>query len=266
MDAYLTQHDEFFDQSPSRCRLDWGRRGARRAAERGDILVIVDTLSFSTTVATAVHRGGLIYPCAEGEDAEALARRVGAEVAVRRDEVPAQGRFSLAPTTCLGMEPGTRLVLPSPNGATCSRYARAGRCVLIGALVNASAVAEAVTELLDASDLCVTVIACGERWRTPSEDGELRVALEDYLGAGAILACLRHEKSPEARVCRSAFQSARDELHDLLWDCASGRELRGRGYAGDVEHAGRLDVYDAVPIVRGERIEKGWHRPRNVGA
>jgi 2-phosphosulfolactate phosphatase len=58
-------HAEVFAQSPYRCRLDWGRHGARAAAERQDILVIVDTLSFSTAVVTAVQRGGLVYPCAE---------------------------------------------------------------------------------------------------------------------------------------------------------------------------------------------------------
>jgi phosphosulfolactate phosphohydrolase-like enzyme len=49
--------------------------------------------------------------------------------------------------------------------------------------------------------ISVTVIACGERWNIPSEDGELRMALEDYLGAGAILSYLPYEKSPEARAC-----------------------------------------------------------------
>ena len=92
-------HADLFAQSPYRCRLDWGRHGARAAAERQDILVIVDTLSFSTTVVTAVQGGGLVYPCAEDEQPGALAQRIGGEVAVRRKEVPAKGRFSLSPLT-----------------------------------------------------------------------------------------------------------------------------------------------------------------------
>ena len=119
-------HAEVFAQSPYRCRLDWGRHGARAAAERQDILVIVDTLSFSTAVVTAVQCGGLVYPCAEDEQPGALAQRVGGEVAVRRKDVPAKGRFSLSPLTYLHLTPGTRIVLASPNGATCSRH-RAGR-------------------------------------------------------------------------------------------------------------------------------------------
>src|SRR5438874_13635586 len=44
-------------------RLDWGRAGVRRAAERRDIIVVVDVLRFTTTVVTALHHGVSIYPC-----------------------------------------------------------------------------------------------------------------------------------------------------------------------------------------------------------
>ena len=142
-------HAEVFAQSPYRCRLDWGRHGARAAAERQDILVIVDTLSFSTAVVTAVQHGGLVYPCAEDEQPGALAQRIGGEVAVRRKDVPAKGRFSLSPLTYLHLTPGTRIVLASPNGATCSRYARAVPFLFVGAFVNAEAVATVVSHLLD---------------------------------------------------------------------------------------------------------------------
>src|SRR5690242_12191031 len=215
-----------FTQDPYRCRLDWGRRGTRAAAARGDVLVIVDTLTFATAVATAVHHGGRIVPCAWADDPAALAARLGAEAAVPRRDVPARGRFSLSPQTYAGLAPGTKIVLASPNGATCSRYAPDVPYLFAGALVNAAAVGAAVAAILARSALAVTVIACGERWPAPAEDGELRVAVEDYLGAGAILSHLHYPRSPEAQVCAGAFAAARDMLPDLLWDCGSGRELR----------------------------------------
>jgi 2-phosphosulfolactate phosphatase len=249
-------HADLFAQSPYRCRLDWGRHGARAAAERQDILVIVDTLSFSTAVVTAVQGGGLVYPCAEDEHPGTLAQRIGGEVAVRRKDVPAKGRFSLSPLTYLHLAPGTRIVLASPNGATCSRYARAVPLLLVGALVNAEAVATVVSHLLDTTDRCVTIIACGERWQPLSADGALRVALEDYLGAGAILASLRYEQSPEARVCAGAFTHSQRDLAALLWECGSGRELRRMGFPEDVRYAAQLNSYDAVPVMRGTHVER----------
>src|SRR5690242_21884893 len=85
-----------YTQHPYRCRLDWGRHGVRQAAERGDILVIVDVLSFSTATITAVHYGGSIYPCSLEEDAATLAQHIGGEAAVSRYDVPQRGRFSLS--------------------------------------------------------------------------------------------------------------------------------------------------------------------------
>jgi 2-phosphosulfolactate phosphatase len=100
-----------YSQQDYRCRLEWGRRGARVAAERGDVLVVVDVLCFSTATVTAVARGGIIHPCAWTDDPAALAQQLGAEVAVSRPDVPERGRFSLSPPTMLGIEPGTAVVL-----------------------------------------------------------------------------------------------------------------------------------------------------------
>lgn len=246
-----------FAQSSYRCRFDWGRRGCREAAARGDALVIVDTLSFSTAAATATDRGGLIYPCAPEEDVAAFAARIGGVAAVSRADVPAKGRYSLSPLTYLDLEPGTRVVLASPNGALCSRYSRHVSARFAGALVNARATAAAISRLLAQEETrCVTVLACGERWGTPSEDGPLRPALEDYLGAGAILASLVVAKSPEARACEGAFLHLRDSLSEALWECGSGQELRAKGFEEDVRIAAQLDLYDSATVMRGECLQR----------
>jgi 2-phosphosulfolactate phosphatase len=213
-------------------------------------------LSFSTTAVTAIQRGGIIYPCTTQENAAVLAQQVGGELAVRREDVPAKGRFSLSPETFLKLEPGSKVTLASPNGATCCNYGNQAPYLLVGTLINAKAVATVLSDLLDHNpDLNVTVIACGERWSIPSEDGPLRIAIEDYLGAGAILSYLNADKSPESRVCQGAFLQAGDDLEALLWDCASGRELRERGFEQDIRHAARLDVYESVPLLRENRLE-----------
>ena len=239
-----------FSQHPYRCRLDWGRRGTREAAARGDILVIVDTLTFSTAVATAVQAGAVVYPCGWGDDPAEIAQRIGGEAAVHRREVPAKGRFSLSPETYQEVAPETKIVLASPNGATCSRYAGEVPYLFVGALLNAAAVGAAVGRRLARTEHDVTVIACGERWGTVEDDEGLRVAVEDYLGAGAILSYLDGPLSPEAQVCAGAFAGARADLAELLWDCGSGRELRQMGFAEDVRHAAQLNLYNVAPVMR----------------
>ena len=86
----------WFGQQPWRCRVEWGRRGAAAATARSDVLVVVDALTFSTAVATALHRGVTVFPCLPGDEGR-LAEAVGAEATRRREDVPSKGRFSLSP-------------------------------------------------------------------------------------------------------------------------------------------------------------------------
>ncbi len=246
----------WFGQQPWRCRLEWGRRGAAAATARGDVLVVIDTLTFSTTVATALHHGVTVYPCLLGDE-ERLVKEVGAEAAVRRKDVPLKGRFSLSPGTFLGSEPGARVVLGSPNGAACCLSAQASPCVVVGSLVNSQAVARFLSARLATGDQSVTVLACGERWLTSVESEDLRFAVEDWLGAGAILSHLDLNKSPEAQVCETAFRGVQDRLEDVLLNCGSGVELREKGFTADVLHAARLDLYAVVPVLTEGRFVNG---------
>ncbi|UCG61570.1 MAG: 2-phosphosulfolactate phosphatase [Candidatus Zixiibacteriota bacterium] len=236
-------------QSPYRCRLEWGAAGAERAARRGDIVVVVDVLSFSTSVAQAVSRGAVIYPCGEDEDTQELAANSKAEVAVRRKHVPDKGRYSLSPLTYADIDEGTRVVLPSLNGGTCVRCSESASSLFSGALVNARAVAQVVTEILRTFSLNVTVIACGEREKEPPHD--LRPAIEDYLGAGAILAGIPFDKSPEARLCESAYLASEGQIDKLIFDSVSGRELREIGFEEDVKFAARTDIFATVAYLQG---------------
>jgi 2-phosphosulfolactate phosphatase len=253
---------DWFDQADYRVRLEWGRRGARAAAERKDVLVVVDVLSFSTAAITAAARGITIYPCATKGEAEATALRIGGETAVARPDVPDKGRFSLSPVSFADApEPvaSAKVALASPNGATCSRYGREVPRLFVGALVNAAAVAVAVEKALEETGAAVTILACGERWTEPNEDGELRFALEDYLGAGAIISKLPSEltASPEAEAAAASFRAAAPgldastDLEDVLLGCGSGVELAAKGYRGDVLHAARLNLYSVVPTMQG---------------
>jgi 2-phosphosulfolactate phosphatase len=244
-----------FDQAPYRLRLEWGRRAAAEAADRGDAVIIVDALRFTSTVVTAVEHGAAVYPCADDDDAPALAERAEAELAARGAFDPG-ARFSLSPRSFVGAFANTRVVLPSPNGSTCARIARHAPYVFAGAFLNASALGSKVSEVILPIDRSVTVVPCGERWPLPGEDGPLRHCFEDYAAAGAIIHAITLDASPEARAAEGAFLHVRDDLQEALLDCASARELRARGMEDDVRFAARLDAYTAVPELRGDRFEQ----------
>jgi 2-phosphosulfolactate phosphatase len=79
----------------------------------------------------------------------------------------------------------------------------------------------------------------------------LRPAIEDLLGAGAILHHLERPCSPEAQIARDAYRAGRAELCALIRGGITGRELATRGYAGDVELALAEDVSVTVPRLTG---------------
>ena len=97
-------------------RFDWGTAGARALVPGAGAVVVVDVLSFTTCVDVALAAGAAVVP-ARGHDTDAteVARRLGSVVAARQRSLAAP---SLSPSSLRRLSPGTRLVLPSPNGAT----------------------------------------------------------------------------------------------------------------------------------------------------
>jgi 2-phosphosulfolactate phosphatase len=197
----------------------------------------VDVFSFTTCVDIATAKAAIVYPFFDpNQDAAEFAHRLGAELAGKPGEIGAQ--YILSPASLLEIPPGTRLVLPSPNGSALST-ATGSLPTFAGCLRNASAVALAAQAL----GRPVTVIAAGERW----PDGSLRPALEDWLGAGAIINRLEGWKSPEAEAAEAIFLGLKGRLLENLRRCSSGRELLERNRALDIELAAALDASHKAP-------------------
>ncbi|MFC6158431.1 2-phosphosulfolactate phosphatase [Kribbella jiaozuonensis] len=230
-----------YEQAGFGVGFDWGPVGAEVVA--GDIVAVVDVLSFTTAVTVAVDLGIDVYPYRwRDETAVAYAERWGAKLAVGRSEA-GPGDVSLSPATIRRAEGVRRLVLPSPNGSTIAKQLSDGGATVIAvSLRNRRAAADWVRE----QDKRVVAIAAGERWK----DGSLRPAVEDLWGAGGFLSALdRDDLSPEARAAVAAYDAVAGELPELLHECAGGRELTQYGYPEDVAIAAEVDASTSVPVL-----------------
>ena len=224
-----------FTQAEFDLRLEWGEHGVNLLAPISDVVIIVDVLSFTTSVEIATNRKAIIYPYrGRLETAQEFARSVGAELAQKRGDA----KYSLSPKSMLEIPEGIKLVLPSPNGSTLT-LATGKTPTLAGCLRNARAVAQAAKKYGSR----IALIPAGERW----PDGSLRPSFEDLVGAGAIVHYLGGNCSPEAYAARSAFLAAERQLTNLLLQCGSGKELIERGYKEDVSLAAELNLSDCVP-------------------
>lgn len=92
-------------------------------------------------------------------------------LAGKRGESP-----SLSPGSLFSLSPKARIVLPSPNGSTCTVIAEESHVITIaGCLRNGFAVSRFIQERYP--DHVTSVIACGEQW----SNGVFRPAIEDII-------------------------------------------------------------------------------------
>ena len=100
-------------------RCEWGRTGGAAIAAGADLAVVVDVLSFTTTLTVAIGRGMTVLPYRwRDQHAQTYADQQDAVLAVGRLEQRDAGvGVSLSPATMQQVEGIKRVVLPSPNGS-----------------------------------------------------------------------------------------------------------------------------------------------------
>ena len=224
-----------FDQAEWSVRFDWGPVGVAQLAPISDVVIIVDVLSFSTSVDIVLANGAVVLPYGSRDASLLTYARIKAAAAAEAVRTQSGG-FSLSPTSLRNITSGYRIVLPSPNGAALSLSTGAAK-TLTGCLRNCSAVAQAANRM----GKSIAVIAAGERWA----DGSFRPCVEDLLGAGAIIRELSESRSPEASAAAAAFEG----FGPHIGQCSSAKELINRGFENDVVLAAQFGVSSTVPIL-----------------
>ncbi|GAB4314691.1 MAG: 2-phosphosulfolactate phosphatase family protein [Candidatus Zixiibacteriota bacterium] len=219
----------------------------------GDTLityVMVDVLRASTTLCTAIANGAAgIESFADIEQARAAKQVLGDSVLLcgERGGRKIEG-FDLgnSPTEYTSAKvAGKRLVFASTNGSVALSAAPPKSEVLVGGLVNVTAVARRIAELER-----TTIIACA---------GKLgRVSLEDIVGAGAIFAKL-WELVPDlqpvgdsAQVVQIAWDRYKSDPAMALWQSEHGRYLIEVGFGSDLSLCADIDSVPVLPRKQGD--------------
>jgi len=146
----------------------------------GGIAVVIDVLRASTTIVTALfHGASSVLPVLGVSDAKAAAAYGGRLLGGERGGVRIEG-FDLGNSPLeytADRVRGSSVVITTTNGTAALHACRDAREILIGAIVNRTAVADAVRRLARHGDHAHLVCA--------GTDGA--VSAEDVLAAGAIL-------------------------------------------------------------------------------
>jgi 2-phosphosulfolactate phosphatase len=228
---------------------EWGLDGIKNLSPIVDVIIIVDILSFSTSVDIALGRGANIFPFAYKD--ERAGKYAEKNDAVLASPVRSHSELSLSPSSLKSIQPGTKLLLPSPNGSELS-LAAADKVTLTSCFRNCKAVAEYAMSL----NKNIGVIPAGEKWK----DGTLRTAMEDYIGAGAVISFLKGKRSETAEDAELSFKGFWRNLYDTIKKSVSGIELVDMGFPEDVSLACEYNVSEVIPLLQNGIYSNANHK------
>lgn len=209
----------------------------------GRVVTVFDVLRATTTMTAALSAGVGEIQIFLSVDAARAARQSNSDALLCGEE------RCLAPKDFdLGNSPGgfseahhagKTVLMATTNGTRAILAARGAARLLVGAIVNASAVARTILHSgLDATLLCA------------GTNGE--IAMEDILGAGAVVDALVHHNDNvqfDSDCARAAWHLFTGTKHDLLAplrESSGGRNVIEAGLPDDIRFAAQLDGFDIV--------------------
>ena len=138
--------------------------------------------------------------------------------------------------------------MTTTNGTEALVKSRKSRCVLVGAFVNASAVAQKSAEIACKNEIGISLVLAGQ---------ENHFALEDFICAGGIIERLPKnatELSDKALATILAFKGSKQNLLENINQSQHAQELLKIGFGKDIEFACQIDVYNVVPYYQNGRV------------
>jgi 2-phosphosulfolactate phosphatase len=147
--------------------------------------------------------------------------------------------------TASSSDPATRIALAAE---------RAGAHVVVAGIRNAAAVAAHVLDVQRSRGdrTSIAVVAAGDA--DTAEGAAPRFAVEDLLGAGAVVAALGDlgidHASPDAAVAGEGFRALRGAVRHLLTASGTGRLRADAGERDLVLAAAERDAASVVPVLR----------------
>ena len=212
---------------------------------RNCVVIVVDVLRATSVMTTAVQNGvRSIIPVSEVEEAVDMARQLGNQRVLLCGEREAKPipEFHLSNSPLeytADMVSGRVMVMTTTNGTRAILRARDAKQLLIGSLLNASAVAQAAG-------------SCGENIAIICAGTYGKFSLDDILCAGAIISRILEIDGKQylddlARTALTLYDSYKDDLRAPLAGCAHVQRLKALGMEKDIDFCLQEDIMDVVP-------------------
>lgn len=233
-------------------RIDLAILPGQRFDAARSVCVVVDVLRASSTIVTLLERGVReVVAAADVADARRLGELLPGHILCGESgNTPPEGfAYGNSPVEFSRLDlAGKSVILATSNGTrVMAALAAAAPVVLVGSLLNRTAVARAALAIAGERGLDIAVV-CSAAY------GGAVFVLEDALGAGAIVdAALSADPALEAadaaRFGRDAFTLASGDTTAAVRSAYHSQELADIGLGADVAYCAQLDVSTVAPIV-----------------
>ena len=239
------QLDVFF--TPNECKP---------ADTAGRLVLIVDVLRASTTVATALGNGAkTVIPLLGADDVIMRSKefsRSGVKLAGERKMLPIAG-FDLGNSpqdfTTEAVE-GKTILITTTNGTRALLGVQGARDIVIASYVNFTAVL-AMMKVAASSNTDIAIICGGE---------EGSFTLEDAACAGRYVRAIPKRAALVLNDAASASvvieKKYGDNIAKVFKESAHGQALESAGFGDDLTAAAKVDAYSVVPIYQDRQITK----------
>jgi 2-phosphosulfolactate phosphatase len=221
------------------------------------VVLVVDVLRASTSIAAALHNGARAVVPFEGVD-EAITRARSLE----RSEVVLAGERKMAPIAGfqLGNSPrdftaeavgGKTVVMTTTNGTAALAGTSGAGEVIVGSFANYSAVLAWLRAAARAGK-SITIVCAGTNGRFALEDaicagrfvrGIARRGIQPVLGDAANVAAIIDRRMGA-------------DLPSVLRDSEHGRALIEAGLGDDVTYCAAIDTHPVVPVYRDRQVAR----------
>ena len=236
----------------------------QRFDDARSVCIVVDVLRASSSITTLLERGcAEVVPAADTTEARRLSVALPSHLLCGEENgLPPDGfAYGNSPSEFSRLDlSGASAILATSNGTRIlAALAAEAPAILVGCLLNRSAVARAAIEIAATRGLDITVVC------SAAHAGS-NFVLEDALGAGAIAAAaldLQRDLVPSdaARFARDAFTVAAPQITAAIRSAYHSQELVDVGLGEDVAYCAQVDSSSAAPVLidEGNRLALSLH-------
>jgi 2-phosphosulfolactate phosphatase len=232
--------------------LEFVAGDASKAVKRRDLIIVIDVLRTSTSIIVALAEGAKsVIPTVTLREAYQLHKEHTDYILVgeRGGYMPRGFDVENSPVALAkGRVQGKNLIMTTTNGTRALVKSKGSRWVLIGAFLNAEAIAMKAAEIASQDGRGISFVLAGEI---------NHFSLEDFLCAGAIAERFPKnmiELSDKAMAAFLAFDKAKNNLFESIKKSEHAKNLIRLGLGEDIGFSCQLSIYREIPFFRDGKI------------